>query len=91
MATIAEWSKIDDANVAQSFAEAQQKLSGSGGEQVLDMSAVRRIDTNGMAALGKLVAAAEEKKVKLVLRGVNIDIYRVLKLTRVAERLSFIS
>ena len=36
-----------------------------------------------------LADSADEKAVKVVLRGVNIDIYKVLKLAKLASRFSF--
>ncbi len=91
MAKIAEWFRVDPARVSDSLRDAQQKLNAVEGEQVLDMSSVRQVDVKGMAALQELMSVAEEKKLKLILRGVNIDVYRVLKLTRAADRLAFIN
>jgi len=34
---------------------------------------------------------ADDKTVKIVLRGVNIEIYKVLKLVRLTRRFSFVS
>jgi len=42
-------------------------------------------------ALQTLAATADEKTVKVVLRGVNIEIYKVLKLVKLARRFSFVT
>ena len=86
MATVAEWLKIDGDNVRESLQLAGEKLNHAEGEFVLDFSAVSRINSVGLAALAKLAAQADEKAVKLILRGVNVDIYKVLKLARLSPR-----
>jgi hypothetical protein len=34
---------------------------------------------------------ADEKAVKVVLRGVNVDVYKVLKLVKLTQRFSFVN
>lgn len=53
---------------------------------ILDFSAVRRIDAQGLHELEAL-AAGEPKP---VLRNVNVDVYKVLVLTKLAPRLRFL-
>ena len=89
MPTIAAWLKIDGERVAQALQQACEKLDNSDGELVLDFSAVPRIDPAAVEALDELVAAADEKSVKIALRGVNIDVYKVLKLVKLTPRFSF--
>ena len=91
MATIAEWLKIDGEQVRNSLQAAREKLDHAEGELVLDFSSVSRIDTQALTALGKLVVQADEKTIKLVLRGVNVDIYKVLKLARLSHRVTFLT
>jgi hypothetical protein len=38
-----------------------------------------------------LANAADEKSVKISLQGVNVDVYKVLKLARVTARFSFVN
>jgi len=90
MAMVAVWLKIDEERVVQALEEARLKLDGSDGEVVLDFSSLRRIDPAALRALQQLAALADEKSVKLVLRGVNIDLYKVLKLMKLAPRFSFV-
>ena len=90
MAMVAVWLKIDEEHVVQALEEARAKLDGSDGEVVLDFSSLRRIDPAALRALQQLAAVADEKSVKLVLRGVNIDLYKVLKLMKLASRFSFV-
>jgi hypothetical protein len=42
-------------------------------------------------ALEELAALADAKSVKVVLRAVNVDIYRVLKLMKLTGRFSFLT
>jgi anti-anti-sigma regulatory factor len=91
MATIAVSLEIGAERVTPALEEARKKLEGAEGEMVLDFSAVRRIDAGALQALQQLAAAADERSIKLVLRGVSIDIYKVLKLMQLASRFSFVT
>ena len=74
METEAIWTRLDD---------------GTASDVALDFSGVRRIDPAGLQALEKLVRAAEDTSGKVTLRGVNVAVYKVLKLMKLAPRLSF--
>ncbi|HZU43449.1 MAG TPA: STAS domain-containing protein [Terriglobales bacterium] len=87
---IAVWMKIESDRIADSLREAREKLDTADGEVVLDFSSVRRIDAPAIKALQEFAAAAEEKSVKVALRAVNADVYKVLKLVRLAARFSFV-
>jgi anti-anti-sigma regulatory factor len=89
MTTVAEWYKVDGEQVAQSLNGVIEKLDRVGGEAVLEFSSVQRIDTHAVCAIENLSAAADVKSVKLTLRGVNVAVYKVLKLSRLTARLSF--
>jgi len=80
---------IDGERLAQSLQAAGEKLDTSGGEVVLDFSSVLRIDPSALRALEVLAHAADESSVKIALRGINIEIYKVLKLAGLAGRFSF--
>jgi anti-anti-sigma regulatory factor len=89
MAMIAVWLKIDEDRVVQALQEAREKLDSADGEVVLDFSSVGRVDPAALRALQELAGAAEEKAVKVVLRGVNVGVYKVLKLVKLAPRFAF--
>jgi len=91
MATVAVLHKVDRERLAEALLEAVEKLDTADGEVVLDLSAVRRVHPAALQALEKLAVKADEKTVKVVLRGVNIEIYKVLKLARLTERFSFVN
>jgi anti-anti-sigma regulatory factor len=91
MAMIAVWLKIDGDRLVQALQEAGEKLDNAEGEIVLDFSSVQRVDPAAVEALEKLAGLADEKKIKVVLRGVNVSVYKVLKLARLAARFSFLS
>lgn len=59
------------------------------GELVLDFSSVRRIDSSAVRALEEFARIADEKSAKVVVRGVSVDVYKVLKLVKLARRFSF--
>ena len=50
-----------------------------------------RIDADAVRAMEELAALADSKKVEVVLRAVNVDIYRVLKLLRLTQRFCFLT
>lgn len=90
MPMIAVWMKVEGNRIAESLREAREKLDTADGEVVLDFSSVRRIEAAAVKALEDFAAAADEKSVKVALRGVNADVYKVLKLVRLAPRFSFV-
>jgi len=91
MAMIAVWLKLDEECVVQALQEAGEKLDRAEGEVVLDFSSVRRIDSSALGAMEEFVGVADDKGVKVVLRGVNVGVYKVLKLVKLGSRFSFVS
>ena len=89
MTTIVEWQKVDGEHAAKALGEIQEKLSSAEGELLLDFSAVRRVDPSGLRAMEDFAAEAEHRAVKVSLRGVNVDVYKVFKLARLTSRFSF--
>jgi anti-anti-sigma regulatory factor len=69
--------------------QALAKLDGAGGEVVLDFSSVRRIDPSAIEAMERLAGAADDRAVKVAVRGVHVDVYKVLKLVKLTPRFSF--
>ena len=87
----AEWLEIEGERVVQTLQTARETLDGAQGDVVLDFSSVRRINPSGLRAMEKLAGIADDKVVKVVLRGVNVDIYKVLKLVKLTSRFSFVT
>jgi anti-anti-sigma regulatory factor len=90
MAMLAVWLKIDGERIVQALHEASQKVDSADGEVVLDFTSVQRIDAPALKSLEEFASVAAEKGVKVVLRGVNIGVYKVLKLMKLASRFSFV-
>jgi anti-anti-sigma factor len=91
MSAIALFLNIDGKQVVPALQEAVSSLDSAQGEAVLDFRSVRRIDSAALRALEDFVRAADDKNVKVVLRGVNIDVYKVLKLVKLTQRFSFVN
>jgi anti-anti-sigma regulatory factor len=91
MGMIAACLSIDETCVAPALREAGEKLDGTEGEAVLDFSSMRRVDSSAVNAIEELAHLADEKAVKIVLRGVNVDVYKVLKLMKLTRRFSFVN
>jgi anti-anti-sigma regulatory factor len=83
--------KIDGEFLVPALQEVLEKLDSADGEVALNFSSVRRIDPTGLRALETLAGSAEQKGVKVVLRGVNVGVYKVLKLMKLASRFSFLT
>jgi anti-anti-sigma regulatory factor len=71
--------------------EAIEKVNRGESEVILDFSSVLRIDTNEVGALEELAGLADGKSVKVVLRAVNTDIYRVLKQLKLTQCFTFVT
>ena len=91
MATVAVWQRIDEERVVLALQGAGERLDSAEGEVVLDFSSVRRVDASEVRAIEEFANTADDKAVKLALRGVNVDVYKVLKLVKLASRFSFVS
>ncbi|MGA8735425.1 MAG: sodium-independent anion transporter [Terriglobales bacterium] len=90
MAMITVWQKIDEASVVQALQDTGGKLDGADSEVVLDFSSVNRIDASGLMALEQFANKADDKSVKVALQGVNVSVYKVLKLMKLAPRFAFV-
>ncbi len=88
---IPELLEIDGGRVVEALQAAAERLGSDGGEMILDFSSVRRVDPSALKAMEELAGSADEKAVKVVLRGVNVDVYKVLKLARLAGRFAFVA
>lgn len=89
MATTAAVWKIEEDRVVPALTDAAANLEKAQGETVLDFSCIRRIDTQSVHALSALAQAAEEKAIKVTIRGASVGVYKVLKLVKLARRFSF--
>src|ERR1017187_10175351 len=68
-----------------------EKVNRGEHEVVLDFSSVLRIDADVVGAMEELAGLAAGKPVKVVLRGVYTDIYRVLKQLKLTQRFTFVT
>jgi anti-anti-sigma regulatory factor len=91
MTVIAVWLNIDEERVVQTLQEAEERLDRVEGEVALDFSSVRRIDSSALRAIEEFADIADTKGVKVVLRGVDVGVYKVLKLVKLASRFSYLS
>ncbi len=81
-------SEIKDENFITTLRNTEQNLGN--GQTVLDFSSVHRLDPNALHSLEHLADVAEQKSAKLSIRGVNVDLYKVLKLMRLSRRFRFV-
>ena len=82
--------EVDEEKIAQQVKDVQEKLAGLGSEVLLDFFFAQQLDTDGLKALEELAVAAQSAGVKVVLRGINVDVYKVLKLAGLDARFVFV-
>ncbi len=87
MTTNPVWIRVDPDDVARTL----DQVVPAAGEVVLDFAAVCRIDSAATRALEELADRADKASAKVVLRAVNVDIYKVLKLLRLTARFTYLS
>lgn len=90
METIAVWLKIEEDRLGENLEEACDKLDTADGEVLLDFSSVRRIYPVGVKLLERFVTTAQQRSIKVAMRGVSIEVYKVLKLVDLTSRLRFV-
>jgi len=88
MTTIPRLSDRDDKSIIPDLEGAVERLDRTDGKAVLDFSSVCRIDSHTLRAMEGLLRIADDKGVKVVLSGVSVRVYKVLKLARLASRFS---
>jgi ABC-type transporter Mla MlaB component len=81
--------KMNESTAASALLENRTRLDAWAGEVILDFSAMRRIDAATTSALQEFSDVAHGQGVRVVLRSVNVDIYKVLKLMKLTAPLSF--
>jgi anti-anti-sigma regulatory factor len=91
MAMIAVLLNVDETRVVPALREVGEKLDGTEGEVTLDFSSVHRIDSSALRAMEELALIADGKNVKVALRGVSVDVYKVLKLVKLTRWFSFVN
>ena len=89
--TIAVLRKVDNQNVASALQEVEKSLNRAQGEVVIDLSSVARLDGIALNSLAEFANKAETASVKVILRGVNVDVYKVLVLMKLTSRFSFVN
>ena len=75
--------------ITEQLRYALDSVESAAGEVSLDFSSERRVDAAALRMMETLAGTAGGRGVKVVLHGVNIDIYKTLKLVKLAPRFSF--
>lgn len=87
--TIAVLRKIDKKSVPSILQEIEKSLDRTQGEVVIDFSSVARLDGSALRSLAEFSSKADAASVKVILRGVNVDVYKVLVLMKLTSRFRF--
>lgn len=90
MPTNLVWLIADSGGATRTLEEVYDSLDKAEGEVVLDFSAVHRLDTKALDVMQRLAGKAGEKSIRVSLRGVNVEIYKVFKLVKLASRFTFL-
>jgi len=91
MEAIAVRRKIEESDVAAAIRDVAAHLDSADRELVLDFSSVGRIDPDAVCALDDLARRSNDKSIKVTLHGVNLDVYKALKLVNLTSRFSFVN
>jgi anti-anti-sigma regulatory factor len=83
--------KTDEERIVQVLQETVDKLDSAEDEVVLDFTSVRRIGPASLRGMEDFASTAESKGVRVVLCGVSVSIYKVLKLVNLSSRFSFVN
>jgi anti-anti-sigma regulatory factor len=86
MAANAVFLKVEADGITQTLREFLVELPGVRNEAVLDLSSIQRLDAKHLEIMKDIAATAEAKRLKVILCGVNVKIYKVLKLARLTQR-----
>jgi anti-anti-sigma regulatory factor len=89
MTTNGTWFKVDEKHTMQDLQTAANSVDWADSELVIDCSELRRLDPHAVATLEALANKADEQQVKVVLHGVKVDVYKVLRLVKLTARFSF--
>lgn len=81
---------ISEEHIAQQLIDIREKLPAEGPEVLLDFFLAQSFDPASIRALEDLAGAAEGVSAKIVLRGINIEMYKVLKLAGLSDKFLFI-
>lgn len=90
MTTACESIVVNGHHVAETLKEVRGGLAANGGEVLLDFFFVQTLDPAGIEGLEQLSATAQLLKAKVILRGVNVELYKVLKLSELTDKFLFI-
>lgn len=89
MENVAVQIAIDPQRVEAALEEARTMLDKTDGELILDLATVPRLAARDLRSLERLAAVADERGVRIVLRGAGSSLYKVLKLMKLSSRFLF--
>ena len=89
MKMIAAQLLVEEKRVEAALEQARTMLGKAEGRFILDLTPVSRLAARDLRSLEALAAVADEKSVRIVLRGVGSSVYKVLKLTKLSSRFGF--
>jgi anti-anti-sigma factor len=82
------WPDIEE-SAAPLIRGALDRLETAKDELTLDLSGVRRIDSAALRELAQLAEKARARSITVVLHGVHVEVYKVLKLMALTGQFSF--
>jgi anti-anti-sigma regulatory factor len=82
---------VNGERVAEALKAVCSGLPTDGSDVLLDFFLVHTLDPAAIEALEHLAGTAELMKVKVILRGVNVEMYKVMKLSDLTGKFLFIN
>lgn len=91
MTTNEVWIKVEPDRMIDALKHEALDQVETGQRVILDFSSVSRVDAASLKALEQLAHLARDRSAQIALLGVNLDIYKVLKLVKLTPQLSFLA
>jgi anti-anti-sigma regulatory factor len=89
--TIAVLQKADNESVASILRDSEKSLNRAQDEVLIDFSSIARLDASSLRSLVEFASKAKQASIKVKLRGVNVDVYKVLLLMKLTSQFSFVN
>lgn len=80
---------LEEGLVPPAMDSARIKFDESEFGAVLDFSLIERLDSSSLTAVRELSQRARDGHSKVILRGMNVEVYKALKLAKLTSGLSF--
>jgi len=83
--------RLNSENTAQALTWVREQLNAGEGDLLLDFSRVLHMTSESLQTLEEIADLLNGAGQRVVLRGVSVNIYKVLKLVNLSQRFRFVN